>query len=183
MIEKHRAVLRALGDEDVDLIAGVMGIEDELLVEAVEARGLCQADVVMALLRARDGLPRGETPRPALEDLLVRLARLHRALVERPWPRPWPAQAARLAHVEDHWVAWVREGHVRLGPRGSRWWRADAEVTPGRTRVRVRVGMTVAQLEGLGVPRAEVRAAERAGVLRLSAEARLAKGDAPRGAP
>lgn len=80
MIEKHRAVLRALGDEDIGLIAAALGLgeEEPLLIEAVEARGLAQADVVMALLRARDQRPSNCEP-SQLEDLLKRLARLHRA--------------------------------------------------------------------------------------------------------
>ncbi len=173
MIEKHRAVLRALGDEDIGLIAAALGLgeEEPLLIEAVEARGLAQADVVMALLRARDQRPSNCEP-SQLEDLLKRLARLHRAPGERPWPRPYPPGHPRVVDLGDHWVAWVREGYVRLGQRGSRWWLPNAEVTPGRCRVRIRVGQTVAQLEGLGVTRAELRAAARAGVLRLSAEVR-----------
>src|SRR5271166_2402095 len=139
MIEKHRAVLRALDDDELELIDEALRLVGEpFVIEAIEARGLCQADVVMGLLRYRDFMAtlwRGalsgaeEAVRP-VTDLLAKLARLHRAPVERPWPRPLPAPPARLTDPAQHWVAWVREGHIRLGPGAGRGCRSDV-LTPG----------------------------------------------------
>lgn len=179
MIEKHRECLRALSDEDVELVAEALRVTEPLLIEAVEARGMCQADVVMELLHYRDFLRvlwagAAEAARTAalapITGLLAHLARLHRTPVERPWPRPYPPHPPVLADPGQHWVAWVREGHIWLGPKGSRW-------SKDRVRTRLRVGQTVAQLEAAGVTRAELRAAEHAGKLRISSTPR---GDAPR---
>ena len=171
MIEKHRAQLRALSDEDLDVVAEVTGCAGEpLLVEALEERGLVQADVVYALLRAEH---------PRAPAALGRLVNLVRETFARPWPRPLPAPPPRVADPDDRWVAGL--GRQEGAPRGTYRWLQLPAGAAGRWRdrdrarprsVRVRLGMTVRELVAAGVPREEVEAARRAGRLRLSTERR-----------
>lgn len=154
MIPSHRERLRALSDDALERVAEVMDVPPaEFVIDVIDARGLCQADVVMALLRA------GAT------NYVAELARLTVSRFARPWPRPLPHTAPRLP-PGLWWVAW----HARdlaLGACRQGVPLADREEPP---QVRVRCGMTVDEMVALGVTRAQLTGAVRSGSLRMSGE-------------
>lgn len=166
MIEKHRAQLRALDDEATSLIADLLSIppDEPLLVPALEARDLCQADVVMALLRA----PPGQQSLSA-SLVLGKLTHLIKHQCERPWPRPLP-KTPQITDPDEWWVAsrkrdlWLE----RVGDFGK-W--ADRRRKKTRS-LRVQLGMTVRGMLAAGVARAAISDARRRGLLRLSSTPR-----------
>lgn len=159
MIEKHKECLRALSDEAITLISELLRLQEApLLVEAMEARGLSQADLVLRLLHA---------PGPEPRAIVAQLAHLHVAPPLHCLPQPHHPPRG------EPWVEWVSEGHRQLpGPpvagRGFR---------DGRRRVTIQVGDTLQELEGRGVTPAEVRAAARQGWLRITTRPRKLGGN------
>jgi hypothetical protein len=156
MIESHRQRLRALSDEALARVAELMDIPPaDFVIDALDARGLCQADVVMALLRA------------GCSDYVAELARVTVKHFARPWPRPMPQPAAKLP-PDQRWVAW----HARdlaLGacrPGIALWDREEP------AQVRIACGMTVDEMVAAGVTRAQITSAVRGGHLRMSGEPR-----------
>jgi hypothetical protein len=173
MLEKHRAQLRALDDAATALIANLLKIppDEPLLIPALEARGLCQADVVMALLRAPPG-----PPSIAASTVLGQLVHLVRQPCEHPWPRPMPKGPERLLDPDEWWVKWrkrnlwlpcVGDFGVR-GDKNHKW-----KSTRSRTKsVRITMGVTVRELLGFGVSRETIIQAKRKGLLKFSSEVR-----------
>jgi hypothetical protein len=172
VIEKHRAQLRALDDDSCELVARLLGVATEpLLIEALEARGLCQADVVMALLH-----PPPDAPVALVARTLGTLVQLVRAAA--PAVKPLP-RVARLEDPDEWWVC-AASRNLRLpvtapsdgslrDPRrpmnGHAYWRDRNRVRTAS--IRVYIGLTVRALLLAGVARADVDAARRAGRLRL----------------
>jgi hypothetical protein len=128
MIEKHRACLRALSDDALDTVAEITHINSVFVIDALEAKDMIQADVVMALLAART---RGETPRATVA--LQELTRLHVVKPVHPWPKPLPPVAPRQEPV------------VTTMKRNLRLKRV------GQDALRVRLGMTRASIIHAGV--------------------------------
>ena len=129
MIEKHRACLRALSDDALDTVAEVTKINGSIFViDALEARGMVQADVVMALLAARG---RGKTPRATAA--LAELTRLHIVPSPHPWPKPLPPVTPSSVLAVTN-----MKRNLRL-PR------------PNKEALRVRLGMTQAEIIRTGV--------------------------------
>lgn len=127
----------------------------EFVIDHIESRGLCQADVVMALLRA------------GASNYVQELARLTVSHFARPWPRPLPHAPAKLPPGQ-WWVAW----HTRdlaLGACRQGVPLADRDEPP---QVRVRCGMTVDEMVALGVTRTQLTETVRSGSLRMSGEPR-----------
>lgn len=172
MIAKHRAQLRALDDDSCELVAHLLGVAAEpLLIEALEARGLCQADVVMALLH-----PPPDAPAALVARTLGTLVRLVRAAA--PAVRPLP-RVVRLEDPDEWWVC-AASRNLRLpvtapsdgslrDPRrpmnGHAYWRDRNRMRTAT--IRVRIGLTVRQLLLAGVARSEIDGARRTGRLRL----------------
>lgn len=156
MIASHRERLRALSDEALERVVEIFDLpRDEYAIDALAARGLCQADVVFALLRA------------GCADYVAQLACVTVARAERPWPRPLPRRAPRLPPGE-WWVAW-HERDLALGACRPGVPVGDRDEPP---QVRVRCGMTVDEMVGLGVTRAQLTGAVRGARMRMSGEPR-----------
>jgi len=173
MIEKHRAQLRALDDAATALIANLLNIppDEPFLVPALEARDLCQADVVMALLRAPPG-----PPSVAASAALGQLVHLVRQPCERPWPRPMPKGPEHLLDPDEWWVKWRKrdlwlpcEGDFGVREDKGRKWKSPR---PRTKSIRVTMGMTVRDLLGFGVARETIIQAKRKGLVKFSSEVR-----------
>jgi hypothetical protein len=146
MIPKHRAQMCALNDQALETIATVMDLgEDEvLIVDALEERGLDQADVVLGLLKAN-----------AL-DTVKELTHFTHLPARQPMPMP------ALPPRGEPWIAWVARGHGAMGAtKPGRWHR-------GKGRMRVRQGMKVVEVLAAGVSSKELHAAIRAGWVKIS---------------
>lgn len=143
MIEKHKARLRVLADDDVSVVAGLfrVGADEPYLIDALECRNASLADVVIALVRAGERrlaasfCPIKTGPPPVIT------------------PKPYP-QIRRVAS----YVA-------RMYP-DLRLPRAD------QTALRVRLGMTLEQIITSGVAVSAIMAERRAGRLAFSTEPR-----------
>lgn len=156
MIPSHRQRLRALSDDALTRVAELMDIPPtDFVIDALSDRGLCQADVVMSLLRA------------GCTEYVSELARVTVSHFQRPWPRPLPIVPRGLPPGQ-RWVAW----HARdlaLGacrPGIALWDREEP------SQVRIRCGMTVDEMIAAGVAQAQIASAVRGGNLRMSGEPR-----------
>lgn len=156
MITSHRERLRALSDDALTRVADLMNIPPaEFVIDALADRGLCQADVVMALLRT------------GCTEYVAELARVTIKHFERPWPRPLPHPPAKLPPGQ-WWVAW-HERDLALGQCRPGVALSAREEPP---QVRVACGMTVDEMIEKGVTRAQLLGAVRGGHLRMSGEPR-----------
>lgn len=156
MIERHRALFRTLPDDALDHVAAYFGVGEAVMVrEALEALSppVDLADVAWALCSA---------PEPVRRAGLDALgARYHKTEVERPWPRPMPRTppAAVAGASGAARVTWVDHDHS---------WLPRAALRPGQgAKVRVRRGVTVADLLAQGVSPRDIARAARAGRLRI----------------
>ena len=130
MIEKHRACLRALTDDALDTVAEAMRITSVFVIDALETKDMVQADVVMALLSARNS--------PRVTAALQELTRLHVVKPVHPWPKPLPPVVPRQEPVVTD-----MKRNLRL-PR------------LGKDALRVRLGMTRAEIIRSGVGMADL---------------------------
>jgi hypothetical protein len=173
MIEKHRTQLRALDDAATTLIADLLNVppDEPLLVPALEARGLCQADVVMALLRAPPGPPSVHA-----SLVLGQLVHLVRQPCERPWPRPLPKGPEQLLDPDEWWVKWRKrdlwlpcEGDFGVRPDNCHKWKSPRLRTKS---IRITIGMSVRDLISKGVARETIIQAKRESLVKFSSEVR-----------
>jgi hypothetical protein len=157
MIPSHRERLRALSDDALTKVAELMDVPPtEFVIDALESRGLCQADVVMALLRA------------GCSDYVRELATLTKLFLPQPWPRPLPRAPARLPPGQ-WWVEW-HEHDLTLGGEGRKC--CNGSGVAKQNKFRVRCGMTVEEMSAAGATRSELTGAVRGGRLRMSGELR-----------
>lgn len=162
MIERHRELFRTLPDEAIDHVAAYFGVGEAVCVrEALEALSppVDLADVAWALCQAPDPVRRA-----GLDALGVRYSRRE---VERPWPRPLPAVAARepgAARVVrvHHSHSWLPATAPVLLPPGY-----EGPPEQETRLVRVQRGVAVAALLAKGVSRRDIDRAARAGNLEV----------------
>lgn len=152
MIERHRALFRELPDEALDWVVAYFGAGGAVMVrEALEAMQppVDLADVAWALCQAPEPVRRA-----GLDAIGTRYVKRE---VERPWPRPLPAQTAGASGAAT--VSWVDHAHS---------WLPLAAPRPGQGRaVRVRRGVRVAELLAQGVAPRTINRAVRAGRLQI----------------
>lgn len=147
MIEKHRACLRALSDDSLDVVVEVTQCGGVFVIDALEERNMVQADVVMALLAART---RGDSPRATAA--LQELTRLHVVKPVHPWPKPLPPVPPPRTEV------------ITAMKRNLRLKRIHPDHGNERTEaLRVRLGMTRKDLLQAGVCPEDITVAARLG--------------------